>query len=89
MMASPLVFVEILGGTAGVLTTMAFLPQVIKVIRTKSTSDLSLGMCLTFSTGVFLWFIYGLCLGSTPLILANTATFIFSFIILWYKIKCG
>jgi MtN3 and saliva related transmembrane protein len=84
-----MVLIEMIGGTAGVLTTLAFVPQVIKVIRTKSTSDLSLGMFLTLSTGVFLWLVYGLCIGSKPLIFANTATFIFSSVILWYKIKCG
>lgn len=88
-MSSRVLIVEMLGGAAGVLTTLAFVPQMLKVVKTKSTKDLSLAMCLTFSAGVFLWLVYGLCLRSTPLILANTATFLFSSVILWYKIRFG
>ena len=80
---------DLLGGVAGLLTTIAFVPQVIKVIRTRSTKDLSVWMCLAFSAGVFLWLLYGLCIGSLPIVLANGVTLILSSIILWYKRKFG
>jgi MtN3 and saliva related transmembrane protein len=82
-------YIDVLGGVAGFLTTTAFLPQVIKVIKTKSTHDLSMGMFIVFCIGVFLWLIFGICLNSGPIIIANFFTLIFSLIILWYKIKYG
>ncbi len=50
------------------LTTAAFLPQVLRTWRTRSTSDISLGMFVTYVTGILLWLIYGLMLGDIPLI---------------------
>jgi MtN3 and saliva related transmembrane protein len=81
--------VDLLGGVAGLLTTVAFVPQVIKAIRTRSTGDLSMGMCLTFTAGVFLWLIYGLFIGSLPIILANSVTLVLSLLMLWCKRKYG
>lgn len=78
---------EILGLVAAVLTTLSFLPQVIKVIKTKHTADLSLSMYSLFFVGVFLWLIYGIILKSLPIILANGITLILSGIILILKIK--
>jgi len=67
-------YLTLLGITAACLTTTAFVPQVLKVWRTRSTSDLSLAMlCMTF-TGIILWLAYGLLVGDTPLIFANTIT---------------
>ena len=82
-------YVDILGGVAGVLTTVAFFPQVWKVVTTKSTQDLSLGMFILFCIGVFLWLIFGLFLGSLPVILSNLITLVSALIILWHKIKYG
>jgi MtN3 and saliva related transmembrane protein len=81
--------VDFIGVVAGMLTTVAFVPQVLKVVRTKSTKDLSLGMFLLFAVGILLWFIYGLCIGSIPVILANGATLILTAIILLCKFKYG
>ena len=75
-----------LGYIAGLLTTIAFLPQVIKVWRTKSTKDISIWMFLIFTTGVLLWLIYGLMIRNYSLIIANTITLILSISILIAKI---
>ena len=83
------VYADIIGGIAGTLTTIAFLPQVIKVARTRSTHDLSLGMFIIFCIGVFLWLVFGILLKSAPVIVANFFTLICSLIILRYKIKYG
>lgn len=80
---------ELIGSVAGTLTTLAFVPQVLKVVRTRSTQDLSLGMCLIFSAGLLMWLVYGLCIGSAPVILANAVTLVLSAIILRYKLKYG
>ena len=82
-------YVELVGFAAGILTTIALLPQVIKIWKTKSTKDISLGMFITFTTGIFLWLIYGILINSTPIILANIVTFILSLTILVFKIRYG
>ena len=80
---------EIVGLVAGILTTIAFLPQVRHTWQTKSTKDISLRMFLTFCTGVLLWFIYGLMIQSRPVMLANGVTFVLSGAILVMKLKWG
>jgi MtN3 and saliva related transmembrane protein len=56
-----------IGFVAGALTTIAFLPQLQRTWRTKSADDMSLAMLLAFTTGVFLWLIYGLYLTAWPI----------------------
>ena len=78
---------NILGFAAGALTTLAFLPQVIKTWRSRRTRDISLGMFVIFSSGVFLWLLYGIQVGAMPIILANSVTLILALTILILKIK--
>ncbi len=66
---------EIIGFLAATLTTVAFIPQVMKIYKTNHTADLSLATFSMFTTGVFCWLIYGLYLNSYPMIFANTITF--------------
>ncbi|MCL4155624.1 UNVERIFIED_CONTAM: hypothetical protein GTU68_028938 [Idotea baltica] len=79
--------VEYLGYIAAILTTGSFLPQLIKTVKTKDTSGISLTMYFFLVLGITLWFIYGICLDSMPIILANLFTGIMATIILYYKIK--
>lgn len=79
--------VDILGSIAGALTTISFLPQLIQVVRTKSTKDISLSMFIIFSAGVICWCIYGILVKSTPMVVANGIVFVFAAIILGHKIK--
>ncbi len=78
-----------LGLAAGTLTTAAFVPQLAKAWRTRSTGDLSWGMLVTFSTGVLLWLIYGMWIDSLPVILANAVTLLLQAGIVSLKIKYG
>ncbi len=78
-----------LGLAAGTLTTAAFVPQLLKAWRSKSTGDLSWGMLVTFSTGVLLWLIYGVWIDSVPVILANAVTLLLQAGIVSLKIKYG
>jgi MtN3 and saliva related transmembrane protein len=80
-------FITIVGLIAASFTTIALLPQLIKVCKTKSTKDISTGMFTLFSVGVFLWFVYGVYLNDIPIILANFLAFIQALIILIFKIK--
>ena len=76
-----------LGIVAGSLTTLSFLPQVIKVWRSRSTHDLSTGMFVTFALGVLLWLIYGILQSDTPVIVANAVTLVLAGTILGLKLK--
>ena len=76
-----------IGFFAAFCTTIAFLPQAIKVYKTKSTKDISLLMFIIFTVGVASWLTYGVYLNDLPLIAANTITLILSLFILFYKIK--
>jgi MtN3 and saliva related transmembrane protein len=76
-----------IGFIAAFCTTFAFLPQAIKVWKTKSTKDISLYMFVIFTLGVFSWLVYGITISDMPLILANAITLILSLFILIYKIK--
>jgi MtN3 and saliva related transmembrane protein len=73
---------ELLGFVAAFLTTVAFIPQVVKVYKTNKTSDLSLLTFSMFTSGMFLWMIYGFMIESYPVIMANVLTFIFALYIL-------
>ncbi len=80
-------YIILIGLAAGTLTTIAFLPQVIKAWKTKHTKDISLSMFILFTIGIFLWFVYGILLNALPIILANVVTFILALTVLILKIK--
>lgn len=81
--------IEILGFIAAFLTTASFLPQAIKTIKTKDTKALSLSMYAVFTSGIFCWLIYGLFIGSLPIIFANAITLLLAGSILLMKIRYG
>ncbi|SPP66485.1 SemiSWEET transporter [Nitrospira lenta] len=76
-----------IGFVAGTLTTIAFLPQLQRTWRTKSADDMSLAMLVTFTTGVFLWLVYGLYLMAWPIVVTNVITFLLTLTILVLKLK--
>tara|TARA_A100001015_G_scaffold276759_1_gene335282 strand:- start:1063 stop:1329 length:267 start_codon:yes stop_codon:yes gene_type:complete len=78
---------ELIGFIAAVSTTFAFLPQVIKVWKTKQTKDLSLRMYTIMFIGICLWFVYGLRINSLSIILANIVTGILVFTILVFIVR--
>ncbi|MEW6545008.1 MAG: SemiSWEET transporter [Nitrospirota bacterium] len=80
-------WIMLTGLAAGTLTTIAFIPQLLKTWRSRSAEDVSLGMLITFCTGVFLWLLYGLFIRSLPVILANTVTLVLAGTILALKIR--
>jgi len=80
-------FTQNIGFLAAILTTIAFMPQAIKIYKTNSVKDISLTMWFIFSVGVFLWLIYGILIMSLPVILANIVTLVLSLFILFFKIK--
>lgn len=77
---------EAVGAAAALLTTLAFVPQVVKTLKTRHTRDISLGMFAMFSAGVALWLVYGVLMMAWPVIAANAATLVLALIVLAVKI---
>ncbi|MFC1786812.1 SemiSWEET transporter [Halobacteriota archaeon] len=77
----------IIGLVAATFTTISFVPQVIRTIKTKHTKDLSLAMYSIFTTGIFLWLVYGILVKDLPIIIANSITLLFTSAILILKVK--
>jgi len=78
---------HIIGYLAGFITTVSFVPQVIKVYQTKHTKDLSLVMLVLFCSGVSLWTVYGIVLGQVPIIIPNAVVLVLASYILVMKLK--
>ena len=76
-----------LGLVAGVLTTLAYLPQLIKTWQSKSADDLSWSMLIILCVGIILWLVYGFSVRDIPIVAANIVTFILASIILVLKIR--
>ena len=79
--------IDALGYAAATLTTVSFLPQAAKTLRTGDTAAISLRMYLLFTSGVALWALYGLLRGDGPLIVANAITLISAGLILQSKLR--
>jgi MtN3 and saliva related transmembrane protein len=81
--------IKLLGFAAATCTTLADAPQFVKVWRTRSTDDISLGMFLVMVLGIALWLVYGLLSGDAPLVAANAITLVLAGGILFMKLKYG
>jgi MtN3 and saliva related transmembrane protein len=77
------------GVAAGTVTTLCWLPQVVRVLRTRDTAAISLWAYLAFASGVGLWLVYGLLRGDLPLIVANLVTLLLSLAIIGLKLRHG
>lgn len=79
----------IIGLIAASLTTFAFLPQSLKAIKTKHTSDISLITLIMLEVGIIIWIVYGILDNDIPLIAANSVSFVFMTVTLILKLKHG
>jgi len=77
--------INILGLVAGTCTTVAFIPQVLQVWRTRSAQDISIGMYSVFIVGVALWLVYGLVVNSMPVVVSNLVTLLLASAVLGMK----
>lgn len=80
---------EWIGYAAAMLTTAAFVPQAVKILRSRDARSVSLGMYVVLLAGVALWFCYGVALGSWPIIAANVVTFGLVLAIVILKLRHG
>ncbi len=78
--------IEILGLTAAFCTTSSFLPQAIKVVKTRNTESLSLLMYIVFTAGVALWLLYGMLRDDFAIVVANLVTIVLALVILFIKV---
>jgi MtN3 and saliva related transmembrane protein len=74
-----------IGLVAAVITTVSYIPQAVKTIKSKNTKDISLGMYILLVTGLTFWIVYGTLIRDLPLLIANGVTLFLSLIILVYK----
>lgn len=81
--------IKLIGFAAATCTTVAYAPQALKVWKTRSTGDISLGMFLVMVLGLALWLIYGLLSGDAPLVAANAITIVLAGVILVMKLRYG
>jgi MtN3 and saliva related transmembrane protein len=79
--------IKTIGFLAGLLTTVSFLPQVIKTHQTKRAEDFNLLFMLLFTLGLIFWLVYGIIIREWPIILANSVTLVLNFILLGMKMK--
>ncbi len=82
-------WVTIMGYIAGACTTSAFLPQAIKIVKTRHTKDISLIMYSVLTAGIVLWCLYGMINHDWPLVVANGITLLLAGWILILKIRFG
>ncbi|WP_437744740.1 SemiSWEET transporter [Sorangium sp. So ce1504] len=81
--------VTTLGLVAATLTTISFLPQVLRTLRTRDTRSISVGMYAAFVTGVGLWLVYGLLTQDVPIVVANAVTLVLSGAVFLLKLRYG
>ncbi|MBU1247189.1 MAG: SemiSWEET transporter [Proteobacteria bacterium] len=79
--------IEIIGLLAAICTTISFLPQVLRTWKTRSVADISLSMYLVLCTGLVLWLVYGLYIGSLPVVAANAVTLVLAGAVLVMRIR--
>ena len=79
--------VDSVGLTAGLCTTASFIPQIVRILRTKSAEDVSLVMILILLAGTVLWLGYGIMIAALPIIISNGVTFLLVSLLLLCKIK--
>lgn len=79
--------IGIIGIIAGIFTTVSFVPQLVKIFKTKRGKDISLYMYVVLTTGIVMWLIYGFLIKELPIILANAVAFVLCSIIILMRVK--
>ena len=72
---------------AASLTTLSFVPQVVRTIRTRDVSGISIPMYVAFCTGVALWIAFGVMKASAPIVAANVVTLTLAGVVLGLTIR--
>jgi MtN3 and saliva related transmembrane protein len=78
---------DVIGYIAAALTTVSFVPQVLKTWKSKQAADVSLWMYCIFTAGIIMWLIYGVLSEAWPVAVANAVTLVLAGLILAMKLK--
>ena len=79
--------IDLIGYAAATMTTISFLPQLIRVVKLRTARDISLGKFLIFTVGTLFWLVYGVLSRSAPVAIANGVTLVLSASILFLKLR--
>lgn len=82
-------WIEAIGACAALITTLGWVPQVVKLARERKADDISLAATSAIAAGVALWAVYGVLIGSWPVIIANILTLLFVGAIVLMKLRFG
>lgn len=82
-------YVELIGSAAATITSLCWVPQMVKMFRERQAAGVSLIANIAFATGIMLWLTYGILIGSWPLIGANVVTLFCSLSIIALKLRFG
>ena len=85
----PDLFIDAIGYAAALVTTLCWLPQALRILRTRDTRAISLASYGAFAVGIALWLIYGLCIGNLPVTAANAVTLALTLAIVVLKVRYG
>lgn len=81
--------IELIGSLAAVITTLCWIPQIMRIVRYRDTASISLVTNISLVLGVFLWLVYGMMISSWPVIAANGITLLLILTILGLKLRYG
>ncbi|WP_127120887.1 SemiSWEET family sugar transporter [Chryseotalea sanaruensis] len=80
-------WIELMGHSGSLLSSITFMPQVYKVWQTKRTQDLSLSMMLIVFSSTIVWIIYGVGLMLWPVIICNSIICLLSLMLIYFKLS--
>lgn len=80
-------FIEVMGLLGALLSSITFIPQVVRTWQIKSARGLSMGMLLIVFSSTIVWLVYGFALDLLPVIIANGIISILSLVLIYFKIK--
>lgn len=78
-----------IGIIAGICTSVSFVPQIMKIVRTGQVRDISLAMYIVLTAGIFLWLMYGILIREMPIILANSVSMLLCSFVIFKKVSGG
>lgn len=84
-----MIFADFFGYSAGIINMLHLLPQLMKSLKTKSTSDISLNYAIIHVIGLSLWVFYGLLINSTPIVVVHVIETFLAFYLVLLKLKHG
>jgi MtN3 and saliva related transmembrane protein len=80
-------WIEVFGFTAGVVTAIGMMPQLVKTIKTKKVDELSIQMFLIYLLGFGMWISYGIIQEDLPIVVTNSFSVTLTVVMICLKIR--